>query len=62
MEFKNFGLLWIIDNNKIIHFKMDAQDRQCMDKSTWYNTTICTKQNGQIFGDYLKQDTRTCMN
>ena len=54
MEFKNFGLLWIIDNNKIIQFEMDAQDRQGMDKSTWYNTTICTKLNDRIFEDDLK--------
>ena len=27
---------------------------QYMDKGPWYNTTICTKLNGQIFKDYLK--------
>ena len=25
-----------------------------MGKNPWYNTTICTKLNGQIFEDYFK--------
>ena len=33
---------------------MNAQYSQCMHKGQCYNTTICTKLNGQIFEDYLK--------
>ena len=33
---------------------MDVIGSQWMDKGPWYNTTICTKLNGQIFKDYFK--------
>ena len=62
MVFQHVELSFIIKNNKHLKVEMYAQVSQWMEKGPWYNTTICTKQNGQIFGDYLKQDTRTCMN
>ena len=33
---------------------MDAYNTKYMDKVPWYNTTICTKLNGQNSEDYLK--------
>ena len=33
---------------------MDIEDTQWTDKDPRYNTTICTKINGQSFEDYLK--------
>ena len=52
--FQNVGLLWIIDKNKHYSLEIDLEDTKCTDRSHWYNTTICTKLNGQTFGYYLK--------
>ena len=54
MVFQHVMLSWIIYNNEHNKFEMDVEDTQCMDKGLWYNTTICTKLNGQIFEDYFK--------
>ena len=41
---------------------MSVKGNQFMDKVPWYNKTICTKLNAQIFEEYLKQDASTGMN
>ena len=33
-----------------------------MDKGTWYNKTICSQLNGQIFKDFSIKDSGTGMN
>ena len=57
MVFHNFGLLWIVDNNKHLKFDMEVQVHQCMYKDPWYNTTMAIAL--EIF---TKQDARTSMN
>ena len=54
MVFQHVGLLLIINNNKYLKFEMNVQVSQWMDKSPWYNITILTKLNGQIFKDYFR--------
>ena len=56
--FQHVGLLWIIKNNIQLKFEIDVQVNQCLDKGPWYNTTICTTLNGQIFECYLKTVSR----
>ena len=41
---------------------MDVQGSRWIDKSPWYNTTICSKPNGQSFEDLKKQGARTGIN
>ena len=54
MVFHNFGLLWIINNNKHLKFEVNLQGSYCMDKGPCYNTTIFSKLYCQILKDYLK--------
>ena len=37
---QNFGLSWIIKNNKKLKFDIDQHCGKCMKNGPWYNTTI----------------------
>ena len=56
MVFQHVLLSCIIKKNKHVKFEMDVKDTQCMDKGTWYSTTICKNNNGQSFKHYFKRE------
>ena len=54
MVFHPVVLFWIINNNNNIKFDINVKVGQWMCKGPWYNTTICTELDDQIFKYYLK--------
>ena len=60
--FQHIYLLCIIKNNNNLKFEMMIQGNQWMDKGPWYNATILSKLNGNIFEYFYKNDTKKGMN
>ena len=48
------GMLWIIETNEKLQYDIDKQNSECMTGSTWYNTSICKKLHGKVFGGFIR--------
>ena len=45
---------WIICSNKSIKYEIDKSNRQgWLNKNPWYNTAICSRLHGSLFGDFI---------
>ena len=48
------GMLWIICSKKEIFYEIDKRNHtDWLNKGPWYNTYICSKLHGKIFGDFI---------
>ena len=47
-------LSWIIYLNKNIKYENEEKNTDWLNKSTWYNTNICSKFNGTLFEDFIR--------
>ena len=49
------GLSWIIcSNNKMIYEIEENNHPNWFNKGPWYNTSICSKLHGKLFGDFMR--------
>ena len=52
--FHHVGMSWIISFNKEIKYEIDGNNHQdWLNKSPWYNTSICLKLHGSIFEYFI---------
>ena len=52
----HIGMSWIISSNQEMEYEMDKNNHQYwLNKSTWYNTSICSKLHGSRFEDFITQ-------
>ena len=50
----NLGMSWIICSKEKIKYGMDEINHpNCLNKVTWYNTSICSRLHGIIFEDFI---------
>ena len=52
--FKNFGLLYIFENNKKLNFDVQELCTSWMGDGTWYNTTTFSHLHGYLFENFFK--------
>ena len=50
----HMGLYWLISSNK--HMEYDMKNTDWFNKGPWYNRAICSKLQGTVFGDYIRND------
>ena len=54
MVFKHVGLSWIIQSKQNLNFDFQHNCTSWILNIPWYNTTICSRWHGLLFGDYVK--------
>ena len=52
------GMLWIVKTNQQLEYGIDKNNKDRITYGTWYNTSICKKLHGTVFGKYTRT-TRT---
>ena len=48
------GLSQIISSNKQVEYYIKENNPDWLNKGPWYNTSICSKLNGTVFEDYIR--------
>ena len=48
------GMSWIINSNDEMKYEIDISNHQdWLDKVPWYNTSICSRFHGSLFGYFI---------
>ena len=47
------GLSWIFSSNPQMKYSSEDNNTDWLNKSTWYNPSICSKLHGSMFEDYI---------
>ena len=47
------GMIWMIENHEDLKYDTELQNSDWMTGGPWYNTSICKKLHGKVFGGFI---------
>ena len=51
---QHVGKSWIIETREQLKYDMDKHNPYWITVGIWYNTSICKKLHGTVFGEYIR--------